>query len=65
MTRRPAEQTIISFLAWLQEHGLRVYGPTIDKETGEEFESLMDYTAEDVIKITKLLDEERTWTMQK
>jgi hypothetical protein len=60
--RRPSAKTIRHMVAWLEQHGLRVYGQSIDADTGREFDGLSDYTADDVIKITRLLNAGKTWS---
>ena len=48
MASGPHPKTIKQVVDYLATLGLTVYGPTID-EDGTEYESLMDYTFDDII----------------
>lgn len=59
--RSPNKKTVIKVISWLEHHGLSIYGPCVDIETGQEFPSLMDYNADSAIKYIKLLRKDKIW----
>lgn len=56
MVRRPTTQSIKRVFKWLEETGLRVYGPNADLDKRVLYPSCMDYSAEDAIRFYKLKD---------
>lgn len=59
----PANKTIIAVIEYLDNHlGLSLYGQCRNLETGEELQSLMDYSAEDAIKLRKLIRYDQLWS---
>ena len=52
---KPQAATLIAVIQHLQELGLSVYGPTIDKY-GCQYNSLMDYTSDEVLARRKHIE---------
>lgn len=59
--RAPQKRIIVKVIQWLEHHGLSVYGPNVDVETGQEFPALRDYSAESAIKYIDLLRKDKIW----
>lgn len=58
---KPQNKTIRNVVKHLEILGLSVYGPNMDVDTGQEFCALMDYSADDVIKRRKYIENDGLW----
>ena len=59
--KKPNRKTIENMINYFSEIGLTVYGPNMDAESGEEFCSLMDYTADEIILRAKHIKNDTLW----
>ncbi len=60
---RPQAKTIKAVVEYLKaELGLSVYGQNVNLNSGEEYPSLMDYDADDIIKYRKLVENDELWS---
>lgn len=55
---RPTNKTILNIIKYLNDIGLSIYGPNIDVDTGELFDSLRDYDPESVVKFRELYEKD-------
>lgn len=60
---RPQNKTIVQVITYLEEElGLSVYGTSCDLNSGQFFEGLRDFTADEVVQFRKLLEADELWT---
>lgn len=60
--RPPANKTIRKVVEYLASLNLSIYGQCMNTETGQLFESFMDYDADDIIKLRALIRSDGLWT---
>lgn len=58
---RPQPKTLQKVVNYLESIGLNVYGQSCNLDTGQEFNSLSDFDADDVVKYRKLYEQDAFW----
>lgn len=58
---RPQNRTLLKLVNYLEDIGLEVVGGNCDVDTGEEYEGMKCFSAEDTVKYRKLLENDDFW----